>query len=144
MSSGQQLGEHNLWEKMSIFEAATRVPLLVRTPWLPQSAGLVSDAVVELVSLYRTLADLAGLTAVEASVQGYSFAGVLRSGGTAESVATPSGGRSASDGPAEPGLGYALSQMTRCAKPTAKLTLAKGYVPCATTPGAASAYTYMG
>jgi phosphoglycerol transferase MdoB-like AlkP superfamily enzyme len=31
---GWQLGEHNLWSKMSMFEAATRVPFIVRAPWM--------------------------------------------------------------------------------------------------------------
>ena len=38
-STGQGLGEHNLWEKMTVFETATRVGLVVRAPWLPNSVG---------------------------------------------------------------------------------------------------------
>ena len=56
-------------EKMALFESATRVPLLIRAPWLPRSVGAISTQVVELVSLYRTLAELAGVQEVEASVK---------------------------------------------------------------------------
>ena len=38
-----------------------RVPLLIRVPWAPQSAGRVVSAPVELVDLFPTLAGLAGV-----------------------------------------------------------------------------------
>ena len=38
-----------------------RVPLLIRVPWAPQSAGRVVSAPVELVELFPTLAGLAGV-----------------------------------------------------------------------------------
>ena len=34
---GWQLGEMNLWRKMTNFELGVRVPLIVRAPWLPKS-----------------------------------------------------------------------------------------------------------
>jgi iduronate 2-sulfatase len=36
---GWQLGELDLWRKMSNFELAVRVPLLMRVPWRPASLG---------------------------------------------------------------------------------------------------------
>jgi iduronate 2-sulfatase len=145
---GQGLGEHNLWEKMSIFETATRVPLLMRAPWIKESAGKVSYEVVELVSLYRTIADVVGLpnSRVESSVQGRSFASVLRSSsGSGGGVDQPAAQEGLDGVNGEVGLaGYALSQMTRCSKPNASATLAQGYDPCATTPGKKRGYTYMG
>ena len=36
---GWQLGEMDLWRKMSNFELAVRVPLLMRVPWRPASLG---------------------------------------------------------------------------------------------------------
>ena len=123
---------------MAIFESATRVPLLIRAPWLPKSAGAVSTAVVELVSLYRTLAELAGIGEVETSVQGHSFASVLANGGEYDGLAlAPRADPGGQGGP----VGYALSQMTRCAKANASATAALGYDPCAKTPGAAKGYT---
>ena len=118
---------------MSVFETATRVGLVVRAPWLPHSVGRVTSVVVELVSVYRSIAELAGITSVESSVEGTSFASVLRN---KEPV------YDAGSAPAFGGV--ALSQMTRCAKATANATLSQGYDPCCTTPGKASLYTFMG
>lgn len=56
-----QLGEHALWSKMSLFEAATRVPLIIRAPWLTESVGRTTQALVEMVDIFPTLAALAGL-----------------------------------------------------------------------------------
>jgi hypothetical protein len=42
-----QLGEHGMWCKYTNFENQVRVPMLVRVPWLPQSAGQHSGALVE-------------------------------------------------------------------------------------------------
>ncbi len=57
---GYHLGEHGLWFKQSCFEEASRVPMIIRTPGMT-TAGKVSPRNVELVDLYPTLADLAGL-----------------------------------------------------------------------------------
>jgi uncharacterized sulfatase len=57
---GYLLGEHQLWMKQSCFEEAARVPLLISAPGFG-SAGQASPRVVELLDLYPTLADLAGL-----------------------------------------------------------------------------------
>jgi hypothetical protein len=94
--------------------------------------GRVTSVVVELVSVYRSIAELAGITAVESSVEGTSFASVLRN---KEPV------YDAGSAPAFGGV--ALSQMTRCAKATANATLSQGYDPCCKTPGKASLYTFM-
>ena len=46
---------------MTNFELATRIPLMIRAPWLRSSVGKRTGALVEAVDLYATLADLAGL-----------------------------------------------------------------------------------
>lgn len=59
---GYHLGEQGLFTKMTNFEIGTRVPLLVSQPNM-KTAGRKSRALVELVDLYATLSDLAGLPA---------------------------------------------------------------------------------
>ena len=73
---GYHLGEQSLWTKMSNFEAATRVPLIVRVP-RQTTAGRRTTALVELVDLYPTLAELAGLP-LPTHLEGISFAPLLR------------------------------------------------------------------
>jgi arylsulfatase A-like enzyme len=56
---GFHLGEQDDWGKHTNFEVGTRVPLIIRVPG--GAAGQSSDALVELVDLYPTIAELAGL-----------------------------------------------------------------------------------
>ena len=58
---GWQLGEHNMFGKMSVFELATRVPLIIRDPGSPLTHGKVTMAFAELVDIMPTLATLAGV-----------------------------------------------------------------------------------
>ena len=58
---GYNLGEHTMWQKLSLFEESAQVPLLISAPGFEKAAGKKAQGLVELVDLYPTLLDLAGL-----------------------------------------------------------------------------------
>ena len=72
---GFHLGEHDLWCKTSNFELDARVPMIISVPH-QKTAGECSDALVELLDLYPTLADLCGLSAPD-NLEGKSLKPVL-------------------------------------------------------------------
>jgi len=76
---GWGLGEHNHWIKYTNFETDARVPLFIRAPWMSKSAGKRAPAIVELVDLYPTTAELVGIPvdASQESVDGTSFASIF-------------------------------------------------------------------
>ena len=58
---GFHLGEKGLWGKNTLYERGLRVPLVIAGPGI--AAGKVSPRPVQLIDLYPTLIDLAGLPA---------------------------------------------------------------------------------
>lgn len=56
---GFSLADHTLWNKHSLFNVATRVPLIIRLP--EQKASGSVEGVVEYVDIYPTVVDLANL-----------------------------------------------------------------------------------
>jgi iduronate 2-sulfatase len=58
---GYHLGEHALWAKTSNFELDAQVPMILVPAGGNARAGQTTDALVELLDLYPTLADLCGL-----------------------------------------------------------------------------------
>src|SRR5690606_23151109 len=55
---GYHMGEHGLWQKMSLFEESSRVPLLMVVPGLTSPKSVVATPVSHL-DLYPTLTELA-------------------------------------------------------------------------------------
>lgn len=72
---GWHLGEHGIWGKATNYEIATRVPLIVSAPQM-KARGQSSPALVELLDMYPTLCELAGVP-VPRHVEGKSFAPLL-------------------------------------------------------------------
>ena len=72
---GWHLGDMGVWGKATNYEIATRVPLMIRAPKM-KARGNRSDALVELVDIYPTLCELAGVPVPE-HVEGHSFAPLL-------------------------------------------------------------------
>lgn len=70
---GFHLGEKEHWYKSTLWERATHVPLIVRTP---DGAAGVSDRPVSLLDLYPTLLELAGLPRRD-ELDGRSFVRLL-------------------------------------------------------------------
>ncbi len=72
---GWKLGEHDAWAKHSNAENDVNAPLILSAPGMKKSGGH-SDALVEFVDVYPTLADLAGLP-LPRHLEGTSFRPLL-------------------------------------------------------------------
>ncbi len=64
-----------VWGKATNYEIATRVPLMIWTPNM-KTRGETTEALVELVDIYPTLCELAGLP-IPDHVEGHSFVPLL-------------------------------------------------------------------
>jgi len=71
---GYHLADHTFWEKANIHEQVTRVPLILSVPGFAPGR---SDSIAELVDLFPTLSELAGLPAPIAT-QGTSLVPILK------------------------------------------------------------------
>jgi choline-sulfatase len=87
---GYHLGEHGLWQKMSLFEESSRVPLLIVAPGIKPG---VAQAPVSHIDLFPTLTKLCKVKAPE-NLQGQDLSPILHD-------------------PSEPGRNWALTQVSR-------------------------------
>jgi uncharacterized sulfatase len=76
---GYFLGERGQWMKQSLFERSARTPMMLAGPGVT-ARGRASKRVVELLDLYPTLAELAGITPPP-GLHGRSLAPLLRDPG---------------------------------------------------------------
>lgn len=76
---GYHLGEHKYyWSKVTLMNRATRVPMIIAGGAVKEeNRGESSDAIVQLVDLYPTLVELAGLSDAPAILEGKSIAHLL-------------------------------------------------------------------
>lgn len=89
---GYHMGEHGLYQKMSLFEESARVPMLISVPGIT-APGTVAETPVSQVDLFPTLADLCGVKP-PSNLQGQSLTPILKD-------------------VSEAGRGWALTQVTR-------------------------------
>jgi iduronate 2-sulfatase len=89
---GYHVGEHGLWQKMSLFEESSRVPLIIAAPGTA-AAGSRAAAPVSQVDLFPTLAELCGVQTPD-NIQGQSLVPMLKD-------------------PTATGRNWALTQVTR-------------------------------
>jgi len=76
---GFHIGEHSLWGKTTNFELDARVPLIIADPDHKAHRGKTTSALGELVDLYPTLADLAGIDDdLPTNLEGVSLAPVVK------------------------------------------------------------------
>jgi len=76
---GYHLGDHGTWTKHTNYEQANRIPILIAAPGVTQPHSS-SDALIETVDLFPTIADLAGLPAPKGPqpIDGDSFVPILK------------------------------------------------------------------
>ncbi len=75
---GWHIGDMGIWGKATNYEIATRVPMMIWTPDMPaENRGKSTDALVELIDMYPTLCELAGLELPE-HLEGQSFVPLLK------------------------------------------------------------------
>ena len=73
---GYHMGEHGHWQKQTLFENSTRVPLIISAP-NSKKKGTISISPVELIDIYPTLMDLTNINTPQ-HVVGKSLQPILK------------------------------------------------------------------
>ncbi len=59
---GYNLGEHDCWSKVSLWEGSVRVPMIISHPNYDKNHGATYDHITQLIDLYPTLTELCGIS----------------------------------------------------------------------------------
>lgn len=73
---GYHLGEHNWWNKVTIYQKGQQAPMIIIDPD-SENNGKETDAMIEFVDIYPTLAELCDLDSIPTYLQGKSYASIL-------------------------------------------------------------------
>lgn len=74
---GYHLGEHDWWNKVTVYEQGTRAPFIVSGKDIKEK-GASTNAMIEFIDIYPTLAELCNLDYVPDYLEGKSFVSVLK------------------------------------------------------------------
>jgi len=76
---GYNLGEHDCWSKVSLWEGSVRIPLIISSPGSKESHGSTCESITELIDLYPTLTELCNLQDEQPEIlQGNSLAAYIQ------------------------------------------------------------------
>jgi arylsulfatase A-like enzyme len=76
---GYNLGEHDCWSKVSLWEGSVRAPLIISVPGYEKNYGASCNTITELLDLYPTLTELCGYSGREPAIlQGKSLVHYLK------------------------------------------------------------------
>ena len=76
---GYNLGEHDCWSKVSLWEGSVRIPLIISHPGSTETQGSTCTSITELIDLYPTLSELCGLKEGQPDIlQGRSLAAYVK------------------------------------------------------------------
>jgi iduronate 2-sulfatase len=97
---GYNLGEHDCWSKISLWEGSVRVPMIISYPGYKNNHGTTCETITELVDLYPTLTELCDLSEKQPEIlQGKSLASYLTTNNTipyeSNAYTVTNGGRAA-------------------------------------------------
>ncbi|MCK4879961.1 MAG: sulfatase, partial [Bacteroidales bacterium] len=75
---GYNLGEHDCWSKVSLWEGSVRIPMIISYPGNSLKHGSTCESITELIDLYPTLTELCSLDPDQPEIlQGKSLAGYM-------------------------------------------------------------------
>ena len=127
-----------MWCKQACFDLVARVPMMMHVPWMPQSQGVRTAALVEAVDLMPTYLDLAGIATSTwdyGQLEGTSMVPLLQGAGATGDVALAA---------APSWKNATFSQYPRCASETAGVEPWAGATDNACTAVARGLFDAMG